>query len=211
MLQLSLFNGRTILLAMLSECKFLASQSSWRSAIVSMWESLKNHRVLNERPCVLAIYSACSSQLLTSILHLTGNYIETLAYCSPVTNYRILCSTKWWSRWVLAFGCSKRWCTFEEQRDEVSLQSLLLKWSWVAHLLDWGLTSLCLQWQIHTSSQSSPMQAYNLAINDLDRELDHLKKAFEVCSNTRLLAQFCVYVVGVFCLYRVPSALFRVK
>lgn len=35
--------------------------------------------------------------------------------------------------------------------------------------------------QVHTTSQSSPMQAYNQAINDLDKELDHLKNAFEVC------------------------------
>lgn len=35
-------------------------------------------------------------------------------------------------------------------------------------------------WQIHTTSQSSPMQAYNQAINDLDKELDYLKNAFEV-------------------------------
>ncbi|MFQ6665906.1 hypothetical protein Gotur_032460, partial [Gossypium turneri] len=34
--------------------------------------------------------------------------------------------------------------------------------------------------RIHTTSQSSPMQAYNQAINDLDKELDHLKSAFEV-------------------------------
>lgn len=34
--------------------------------------------------------------------------------------------------------------------------------------------------QIHTTSQSSPMQAYNQAINDLDKELDYLKSAFEV-------------------------------
>lgn len=33
--------------------------------------------------------------------------------------------------------------------------------------------------RIQTTSQSSPMQAYNLAIDDLDKELDHLKKAFE--------------------------------
>ncbi|KAF9675670.1 hypothetical protein SADUNF_Sadunf09G0056400 [Salix dunnii] len=33
--------------------------------------------------------------------------------------------------------------------------------------------------RIHTTSQSSPMQAYNQAINDLDKELDHLKNAFE--------------------------------
>ncbi|KAF8403797.1 hypothetical protein HHK36_011903 [Tetracentron sinense] len=38
--------------------------------------------------------------------------------------------------------------------------------------LDWVL-------QIHTTSQSSPMQAYNQAINDLDKELNHLKRAFE--------------------------------
>ncbi|EEF44619.1 DNA-directed RNA polymerase II 13.6 kD polypeptide, putative [Ricinus communis] len=35
--------------------------------------------------------------------------------------------------------------------------------------------------RIHTTSQSSPMQAYNQAINDLDKELDHLKSAFEEC------------------------------
>ncbi|KAJ9550479.1 hypothetical protein OSB04_014524 [Centaurea solstitialis] len=33
--------------------------------------------------------------------------------------------------------------------------------------------------RVHTTSQSSPMQAYNQAINDLDKELDHLKAAFE--------------------------------
>ncbi|KAF5469737.1 hypothetical protein F2P56_010302 [Juglans regia] len=33
--------------------------------------------------------------------------------------------------------------------------------------------------RIHTTSQSSPMQAYNQAINDIDKELDHLKNAFE--------------------------------
>ena len=33
--------------------------------------------------------------------------------------------------------------------------------------------------RIHTTSQSSPMQAYNQSVNDLDRELDHLKSAFE--------------------------------
>ncbi|WMV56057.1 hypothetical protein MTR67_049442 [Solanum verrucosum] len=33
--------------------------------------------------------------------------------------------------------------------------------------------------QIQTTSQSSPMQAYNQAINDLDKELDHLKSQFE--------------------------------
>ncbi|KAM1030799.1 hypothetical protein ACFX15_033953 [Malus domestica] len=33
--------------------------------------------------------------------------------------------------------------------------------------------------RIHTSSQSSPMQAYNQAINDLDKEFDHLKNGFE--------------------------------
>ncbi|KAK4709293.1 hypothetical protein AABB24_018976 [Solanum stoloniferum] len=33
--------------------------------------------------------------------------------------------------------------------------------------------------RIQTTSQSSPMQAYNQAINDLDKELDHLKSQFE--------------------------------
>ncbi|XP_059291804.1 DNA-directed RNA polymerases II, IV and V subunit 11-like [Lycium ferocissimum] len=33
--------------------------------------------------------------------------------------------------------------------------------------------------RIQTTSQSSPMQAYNQAINDLDKELDHLKNQFE--------------------------------
>ncbi|GJT81088.1 DNA-directed RNA polymerases II, IV and V subunit 11 [Tanacetum coccineum] len=37
--------------------------------------------------------------------------------------------------------------------------------------------------RVHTTSQSSPMQAYNLAINDLDKELDHLKVAFECSSD----------------------------
>ncbi|KAF6143225.1 hypothetical protein GIB67_039008 [Kingdonia uniflora] len=34
--------------------------------------------------------------------------------------------------------------------------------------------------RIHTSSQSSPMQAYNQSINDLDKELNYLKAGFEV-------------------------------
>lgn len=34
--------------------------------------------------------------------------------------------------------------------------------------------------QIQTASQSSPMQAYNQAINDLDKELDALKYELEV-------------------------------
>ncbi|KAH0911901.1 hypothetical protein HID58_035222 [Brassica napus] len=34
--------------------------------------------------------------------------------------------------------------------------------------------------RIHTTSQSSPMQAYNQAINDLDKELDFLKSQFEL-------------------------------
>ncbi|KAH9330909.1 hypothetical protein KI387_003017, partial [Taxus chinensis] len=33
--------------------------------------------------------------------------------------------------------------------------------------------------RIQTTSQSSPMQAYNLAIDDLDKELDCLKNSFE--------------------------------
>jgi DNA-directed RNA polymerase II subunit RPB11 len=33
--------------------------------------------------------------------------------------------------------------------------------------------------KIQTTSQSSPMQAYNLAITDLTKELDHLKAVFE--------------------------------
>ncbi|KAL5079967.1 hypothetical protein RYX36_008388 [Vicia faba] len=33
--------------------------------------------------------------------------------------------------------------------------------------------------RIHTTSQSSPTQAYNQSINDLDKELDHLKSGFE--------------------------------
>ncbi|KAG0504863.1 hypothetical protein M758_N011700 [Ceratodon purpureus] len=33
--------------------------------------------------------------------------------------------------------------------------------------------------KIQTTSQSSPMQAYNLAVTDLTKELDHLKAAFE--------------------------------
>ncbi|XP_022150995.1 DNA-directed RNA polymerases II, IV and V subunit 11-like [Momordica charantia] len=33
--------------------------------------------------------------------------------------------------------------------------------------------------RIHTASQSSPMQAYNQAVNDLDKELDHLKFELE--------------------------------
>ncbi|KAL2623185.1 hypothetical protein R1flu_003390 [Riccia fluitans] len=33
--------------------------------------------------------------------------------------------------------------------------------------------------KIQTTSQPSPMQAYNLAVNDLDKELDHLKQVFQ--------------------------------
>ncbi|KAF8768524.1 hypothetical protein HU200_007534 [Digitaria exilis] len=35
--------------------------------------------------------------------------------------------------------------------------------------------------RIHTTSQSSPTQAYTQAVNDLDKELEYLKQAFEVC------------------------------
>ncbi|OIV89503.1 hypothetical protein TanjilG_20437 [Lupinus angustifolius] len=48
---------------------------------------------------------------------------------------------------------------------------------------------------IHTTSQSSPMQAYNQSINDLDRELDQLKNAFEVYSY--LFLSFCNFCVQV--------------
>ncbi|KAL2629065.1 hypothetical protein R1flu_013751 [Riccia fluitans] len=33
--------------------------------------------------------------------------------------------------------------------------------------------------KIQTTSQPSPMQEYNLAVNDLDKELDHLKQVFQ--------------------------------
>uniref|UniRef100_A0ACD5Y3S0 Uncharacterized protein n=2 Tax=Avena sativa TaxID=4498 RepID=A0ACD5Y3S0_AVESA len=33
--------------------------------------------------------------------------------------------------------------------------------------------------RIHTASQSSPTQAYTQAINDLDKELENMKQAFE--------------------------------
>ncbi|EOX96660.1 DNA-directed RNA polymerase II subunit RPB11 [Theobroma cacao] len=59
--------------------------------------------------------------------------------------------------------------------------------------------------RIHTTSQSSPMQAYNQAINDLDKELDHLKNAFERLSwqsiqgttnaYLRCLSIVCIYVL----------------
>ncbi|KAG9135393.1 hypothetical protein Leryth_007157 [Lithospermum erythrorhizon] len=41
--------------------------------------------------------------------------------------------------------------------------------------------------RIHTTSQSSPMQAYNQAINDLDKELDHLKS----CSRSMQQIYYC--------------------
>ncbi|RRT76161.1 hypothetical protein B296_00007993 [Ensete ventricosum] len=44
-----------------------------------------------------------------------------------------------------------------------------------------NLTCLCSPHQIQTTSQSSPTQAYNQVIDDLDKELDYLKKGFEVC------------------------------
>ncbi|XP_010932494.1 DNA-directed RNA polymerases II, IV and V subunit 11 isoform X1 [Elaeis guineensis] len=47
--------------------------------------------------------------------------------------------------------------------------------------------------RIHTTSQSSPTQAYSQAIEDLDKELLHLKKAFEhsslLCYNAWHLMQ----------------------
>ncbi|OVA03685.1 hypothetical protein BVC80_8673g10 [Macleaya cordata] len=48
--------------------------------------------------------------------------------------------------------------------------------------------------RIHTTSQSSPMQAYNQAINDLDKELNHLKSAFEFI-NTEYVAGLSTSVV----------------
>ncbi|OEL19594.1 hypothetical protein BAE44_0019387 [Dichanthelium oligosanthes] len=53
-----------------------------------------------------------------------------------------------------------------------------------AHLLIGSrllVTNFMLHGQIHTTSQSSPTQAYTQAIGDLDKELEHLKQAFEVC------------------------------
>ncbi|KAG0485833.1 hypothetical protein HPP92_009912, partial [Vanilla planifolia] len=41
--------------------------------------------------------------------------------------------------------------------------------------------------RIHTTSQSSPTQAYTQAIDDLDRELDYLKKAVEGLDKGRYL------------------------
>jgi len=46
--------------------------------------------------------------------------------------------------------------------------------------------------QIHTTSQSSPTQAYTQAINDLDKELEYLKLAFEVCFWLKLSITFAV-------------------
>ncbi|KAH7424448.1 hypothetical protein KP509_11G009300 [Ceratopteris richardii] len=39
--------------------------------------------------------------------------------------------------------------------------------------------------KIQTTSQSSPMQAYNQAINDLDKELDCLKESFVKCRRNK--------------------------
>nr|POF05740.1 dna-directed rna polymerases ii, iv and v subunit 11 [Quercus suber] len=50
-----------------------------------------------------------------------------------------------------------------------------MKQNQLQHLQD----SIVTNEDIHTTSQSSPMQAYNQAINDLDKELDHLKNGFE--------------------------------
>ncbi|XP_020393352.1 DNA-directed RNA polymerases II, IV and V subunit 11-like isoform X1 [Zea mays] len=44
--------------------------------------------------------------------------------------------------------------------------------------------------RIHTTSQSSPTQAYTQAINDLDKELEYLKQAFEVAWH--FFVQFCI-------------------
>jgi hypothetical protein len=43
------------------------------------------------------------------------------------------------------------------------------------------VTNFMLCGQIHTTSQSSPTQAYTQAVSDLDKELECLKQAFEVC------------------------------
>ncbi|KAF2568446.1 hypothetical protein F2Q68_00026529 [Brassica cretica] len=51
--------------------------------------------------------------------------------------------------------------------------------------------------RIHTTSQSSPMQAYNQAINDLDKELDFLKSQFELVENQMLLTlRLCASVLS---------------
>lgn len=52
--------------------------------------------------------------------------------------------------------------------------------------------------QIHTTSQSSPMQAYNQAINDLDKELNHLKSVFEV-SISYSISISTIHLLGVCC------------
>ncbi|KAI5389391.1 hypothetical protein KIW84_074876 [Lathyrus oleraceus] len=50
--------------------------------------------------------------------------------------------------------------------------------------------------RIHTTSQSSPMQAYNQSINDLDKELDTLKSGFEgTCILEQKVDSFgCMYL-----------------
>jgi DNA-directed RNA polymerase II subunit RPB11 len=51
-------------------------------------------------------------------------------------------------------------------------------------LFDWLIqlvTNFMLRGQIHTTSQSSPTQAYTQATKDLDKELEYLMQAFEVC------------------------------
>ncbi|MQM17666.1 hypothetical protein Taro_050642 [Colocasia esculenta] len=50
--------------------------------------------------------------------------------------------------------------------------------SWILGFCKW-VPGFDGRFQIHTTSQSSPMQAYNQAITDLDKELDYLKNAFE--------------------------------
>lgn len=48
------------------------------------------------------------------------------------------------------------------------------------------IKSVC-SFQIQTTSQSSPTQAYTQAIDDLDKELDYLKKSFEVWRSILIL------------------------
>ncbi|KDP34902.1 hypothetical protein JCGZ_09190 [Jatropha curcas] len=54
--------------------------------------------------------------------------------------------------------------------------------------------------RIHTTSQSSPMQAYNQAINDLDKELDHLKNQFEPASMTYMFKYDAILNIIYVCL-----------
>ncbi|AQK72641.1 DNA-directed RNA polymerases II IV and V subunit 11, partial [Zea mays] len=63
--------------------------------------------------------------------------------------------------------------SFTDEREDHTVGNILRMYK-LPHPLQYKIIV-----RIHTTSQSSPTQAYTQAINDLDKEIEYLKQAFE--------------------------------